>query len=187
MIKPTDSAQSGFDVLDVCHRQTVIALGRLAALMTRLANQGADDEARTLAREIVRHFSTTSRDHHLDEERHVFPTLLVTGDTETVQAVQRLQQDHSWLEEDWSELSPMLEAIAGGQSWVDLDVLREGVEVFTSLSHEHIALEESLIYPQARAQLGPAAQATMGREMLGRRRDAAAARRRLQSQRRPEA
>ena len=81
----------------------------------------------------------------------------------------------------------MLEAIAGGQSWVDLDVLREGVEVFTSLSHEHIALEESLIYPQARAQLGPAAQATMGREMLGRRRDAAAARRRLQSQRRPEA
>ena len=187
MIKTTDTAQSGFDVLDVCHRQTVSALGRLAALMTRLANQGADDEARTLAREIVRHFSTTSRDHHLDEERHVFPTLLVTGDAETVQAVQRLQQDHSWLEEDWSELSPMLEAIAGGQSWVDLDVLREGVEVLTALSHEHIALEESLIYPQARARLGPAAQATMGREMLERRRDAAAARRRLQSRRRPEA
>ena len=183
----TDPPPSGFDILDVCHRQTVIALGRLAALVTRLANQGADDEARTLAREIVRHFSTTSRDHHLDEERHVFPTLLVTGDAETVQAVQRLQQDHSWLEEDWAELAPMLEAIAGGQSWVDPDILREGGEVFTALSHEHIALEESLIYPQARAQLGPAARAAMGRDMLERRRDAAAARRRLQGPRPPEA
>lgn len=178
MSKLTDAPLSGFDVLDVCHRQTLIALGRLAALMTRLAGQGADDEARAMAREIVRHFSTTSRDHHLDEERHVFPTLLVTGDAETVQAVLRLQQDHAWLEEDWVELSPLLDAIAGGQSWVDIDILREGVEVFTALSHEHIALEESLIYPQARAQLGPAARATMGREMLKRRRDAAAARRR---------
>ena len=34
MSKPTDAPLSGFDVLDVCHRQTLIALGRLAALMT---------------------------------------------------------------------------------------------------------------------------------------------------------
>ena len=178
MSKPTDAPLSGFDVLDVCHRQTLIALGRLAALMTRLADRGADDEARVMARLIMQHFSTTSRNHHLDEERHVFPTLLVTGDAETVQAVERLQQDHAWLEEDWMELSPQIDAIAGGQGWVDMDILREGVDVFTALSHEHIALEESLIYPQARAQLGPAARATMGREMLERRRDAAVARRR---------
>ena len=76
-------------------------------------------------------------------------------------------------------LSPQIDALAGGQGWVDMGVLREGVDVFTALSHEHIALEESLIYPQARAQLGPAARAAMGREMLERRRDAAVARRRL--------
>ena len=160
---------NGFDVLDVCHRQTVIALGRLAALMTRLTKYGADDEARALAREIVLHFSTSVREHHLDEERHLFPTLLVTGDAETVQAVQRLQQDHAWLEEDWLTLSPSLDAVACGQNWYDLDTLREGVETFIALSHDHIALEESLIYPQARAQLGAAAQAAMGRDMRARR------------------
>ena len=178
MRKPTDAPLSGFDALDACHQQTLIALGRLSELMTRLADRGADDEARVTARLIMQHFSTTSRNHHLDEERHVFPTLLVTGDAETVQAVERLQQDHAWLEEDWMELSPQVDAIAGGQGWVDMDILREGVEVFTALSREHIALEESLIYPQARAQLDPAARATMSREMLARRRDAAIARRR---------
>ena len=40
--------------------------------------------------------------------------------------------------------------MAGGQGWVDLDILREGVEIFVALSQEHMALEESLIYPEAK-------------------------------------
>jgi hemerythrin-like domain-containing protein len=178
MSQPTDSPLNGFDALDVCHRQTIIALGRLAALMVRLVDKGADDEARALARQVVAHFSLAAREHHLDEELHVFPTLLATGDAETIQAVRRLQQDHAWLEEDWLELAPLLDAIAGGQSWVDTDILREGVDVFIALSHEHMALEESMIYPEARARLGDAARAVMAREMLERRRDAAATNRR---------
>ena len=182
---PIDSGlpmpRNGFEVLDVCHRKTVIALGRLAALISRLEKNGPDDEARTLANEVVQHFSTTARQHHEDEERHVFPKLATTGDAETVQAVLRLQQDHNWLEEDWMQLSPHLDAVASGQSWYDLDALREGAEVFTALSHDHIALEESLIYPQARARLGPGEWLEMSREMaqrrkhLARRRDASKA------------
>ena len=123
-----------------------------------------------MASEIVRFFSTTARQHHEDEERHVFPTLIASGDADVVDAVQRLQQDHRWLQEDWMELSPMLDAVAAGQSWYDLDALREGAEVFTALSHDHIALEESYIYPQARARLRPGERREMGREMAARRR-----------------
>jgi hemerythrin-like domain-containing protein len=160
----------GFEVLDVCHRHTVFTLGKLSALVSRLDHHGPDDEARALAAEIVRFFSTTSREHHEDEELHVFPKLLAGGDSDTVQAVQRLQQDHGWLEEDWLALSPQLDAIARGQTEYDLATLREGAEIFTALSHEHIALEESYIYPQVRDGQRPAERQEMGREMVARRR-----------------
>jgi hemerythrin-like domain-containing protein len=164
------TAGDGFDVLDVCHRQMIFTLGKLAALVSALQSRGPDAEVRALAAEIVRFFSTTSHDHHEDEERHVFPKLLATGEPELVQAVQRLQQDHGWLEEDWLELSPHLAAVAAGQSWYDLDLLREGADVFIALLHEHIALEESLVYPSARAQLRVSERGEMGREMSARRR-----------------
>ena len=160
----------GFDVLDACHRQTLFTLGKLAALVSRLKSQGPDAEARAIAAEIVQFFSTTARQHHEDEERHVFPKLVASGDAEIVQAVLRLQQDHGWLEQDWMELSPQVDAVADGQSWYDLDTLREGVEVFTALSHDHIWLEESCIYPQARSRLHASERREMGREMAARRR-----------------
>ena len=164
----------GFDVLDACHRQTVFTLGKLAALVTRLASAGPDAEARRLAAEIIRHFSITVRRHHEDEEQHVFPTLLASGDPEIVQAVLSLQQDHRWLHVDWAELSAPLEAVAAGRQASDLDALREGVEVFTALSHQHIALEESCVYPQARARLSAGVRRQMGRDLAARLRDSSA-------------
>ena len=164
------SVRDGFDVLDVCHRQTVFALGKLAALVSRLAAHGPDEQARELAAEILQHFSVTAREHHEDEERHVFPKLLTSDDPDIVQAVLRLQQDHGWLAEDWMALSPHLDAVACGHSGYDLDVLREGAAVFTALSHDHIALEESIAYPQARVRLHTGDRRAMALEMAARRR-----------------
>lgn len=170
MLQNVSPTASNFDVLDLCHRETIFALGKLAAVMTALQTRGADDEVRALAAEVVRHFSTMAREHHQDEERHIFPKMLESGKPELVRAVQRLRQDHGWLEEDWLELSAQLDAVASGQGWYDLDVLREGVSIFIALSHEHIALEESLIYPHARAHLHVSELGEMGREMSARRR-----------------
>lgn len=164
----------GFDVLDLCHRQTVLALGKLAALITRLSVHGPDDTARSLAAEILHHFATTARQHHEDEERHVFPRLVLSGDAELVQNVLRLRQDHDWLGEDWRELAPHIAAVANGHIGYDLALLRDGAATFTALSHDHMALEESCIFPQARAQLGERERRAMGREMAVRRRAARA-------------
>ena len=149
----TALAPDGFEVLDACHIQTVFILGKLTALVSRLAGVGADSEARAMAGEIAAFFSGTARQHHQDEELFVFPKLLASGKAEIVQAVLRLQQDHAWLEEDWLELAPQVDAVACGQAWYDIDTLREGVEIFTGLSRDHIALEESLIYPEARSRM----------------------------------
>ncbi len=97
-------AQSAFGVLDECHRQTLAALAKLETIVARLEAGATDSETRALAGDVVRHFSTTARQHHADEEQHVFPKLAVSGDPAIEQAVLRLLQDHNWLEEDWMTL-----------------------------------------------------------------------------------
>jgi hemerythrin-like domain-containing protein len=166
----TTTTRDGFELLDVCHRQTLFALGKLAALVARLDSHGPDAEARALAAEIVRHYTSVARGHHEDEERHVFPRLMESGDPDIVQAVLRLKQDHGWLEADWLELGPQLKAVAEGQSSADLDTLREAATVFIELSHDHMTLEESCIYPQARSRLNMIERREIGREMAARRR-----------------
>jgi len=167
---PSAGAPSAFEVLDACHRQTVVMLARLSDLASSLDHGGPDREARQAAEEIIQFFSQTARQHHEDEERHVFPRLLGSDDPETVQAVLRLQQDHHWMDVDWSELSPALAAIAAGQGGYDAAALREGVEIFTALTHDHIALEESCIYSQAGERFGGAELQQAAREMAKRRR-----------------
>lgn len=166
LLAPSD----GVALLDACHQQTLVTLGKLSVLMAHLDAHGSDADAQALARDIVAFFDRTGRQHHEEEERHVFPRLLASSDPEMVRAIQRLQQDHGWLEADWNEIGPQIDAVAGGQGWVDLDILREGVEIFVALSQEHMALEESLIYPSLRAQLATPERIDMGREMLARRR-----------------
>ena len=167
---PPAATLDGFSVLDECHRETLVALDQLEALVARLGAGGVDAEARALAVDVHHHFSTTARQHHEDEERHVFPKLAASLDEDMVQAVLRLQQDHRWLEEDWLEIAPHVDAVACGQTWYDVDVLREGVEIFVGLSRDHIALEESWLYPDLRARLRPGERREMGREMAARRR-----------------
>jgi len=158
-----------FAVLDECHRRTLDAIDKLEVVVARLEGNAPDVDTRALAAEIVRHFETTAREHHADEERHLFPALAASGDAALQQAVLRLQQDHHWLEEDWRALQPSLDAIACGQSWYDVETLREGSAIFAELSRDHIALEESCLYPAARARLPPDDRQAMEREMAARR------------------
>lgn len=167
---PATKTQDGFDVLDVCHRQIVFSLGRLASLVTHLETHGADHDASVLAREVVDFFSKTARQHHEDEEKHVFPKLLAASDEDLVHAVRRLQQDHGWLEADWGELEPKLDAIASGQSFYEIEALHASVDVFAALMHDHIALEESIVYPEARERASGRQRQEMWREMTARRR-----------------
>jgi len=163
------ATRSAFGVLDECHRRTLAALDKLEAIVEHI-DDDVDAQTRMLAAEVVRHFSTTVREHHEDEERHVFPKLLATAETE--QTILRLQQDHHWLEEDWRELEPHLDAIARGQNWYDVAFLRDGVTVFSALARDHIELEETCLYPEARARTGAVEAEAMGREMAARRRAA---------------
>jgi hemerythrin-like domain-containing protein len=159
-----------FDVLDAGHQQIVSALKQLADLVVHLQEHGVDGKAQEMARAIFQFFMNTAREHHVDEEKHVFPAMLSSGDDQLIQHTLRLQQDHGWIEEDWLELAPQIEAIAAGYTWYNIDLLLHAIPVFTGLYQDHIALEESLIYPEARARMAAWDLHGMGREMAERRR-----------------
>lgn len=158
-----------FEALDRTHADVVQALKRLERLVDSLDAQGPDAAVRSAARELCAFFDGTAREHHEDEERVVFPPLLAGGDPTLVQHVQRLQQDHGWLEEDWRELRTQLVTIAEGYSGHDGAMVRNMAEVFATLYIEHIALEESLIYPASRQRLATAEAAALRRSDDGRR------------------
>ena len=151
--RPPAPALPPLDALDRTHHSMVTVLADLQQFVDLLDSLGTEPAVRRSAKAICQFFNTHARQHHAAEEAQVFPPLVRKGDKALIQHVLRLQQDHGWLEEDWLALEPMLQAVAQGYSWYDIDTLRHGVAVFTALYHEHIALEESLIYPEARAQM----------------------------------
>lgn len=148
--RPPAPALPGMAALDQTHVRMLEVLAELDRLLSHLEADGVTPIARDSARSICAFFNENARQHHADEERLIFPGLLRSGDEQLAQHIERLKQDHGWLEEDWIELAPQLQAVAEGYSWYDLDEFRHSVSVFAALYLDHIALEESMIYPRAR-------------------------------------
>ena len=163
---------SGFAALDAGHRSILARVSELLELVVAIETGDITPAMRASAAAIAQCLGTEARRHHEDEERHVFPPLLAGGEAALVQTVLVLQHDHGWLELDWLELEPHVQAIATGYGTCDVDTLREGASILAALYEEHIALEEWVVYPEARRRMGPAALSSMAREMIGRRRSA---------------
>ena len=99
----------------------------------------------------------------------MFPGLLASRDEMVAQVARRLTQDHGWLEENWIELYPALRAVSEDSGAYDEAELLHAMEVFAALYAEHMQLEESVAYPQARRTVNPQDAARAGREMARRR------------------
>jgi hemerythrin-like domain-containing protein len=155
-----------FEALDECHRQIMSHLADLTYLARQIEAKGVDAAAQRQAGVIEAFFSGTSREHHVQEEKSVFPPLLAIGDPALTSAVNTLLQDHGWIEENWIELSPQLSAIASGNNWPDPAEFLHGVQVFVELCTDHIALEESVVYPESRAHWARAVAARALREKV---------------------
>ena len=158
-----------FEFLDSTHKDIQVQVRQLHNLVDAIESDGLNPANRALARRVVDYFSHEARQHHLDEEKHIFPPLLASQDPEIVQATEHLIQDHGWLEENWIQIAPSLEAASSGNLWFDPVELRHALEVFEALYLDHILLEESLAYPEAKKRLASIDTVGMGREMARRR------------------
>jgi hemerythrin-like domain-containing protein len=155
-----------FEFLDSTHKDIQLQIRQLHQLVDAIESEGLNTATRALARRVLDYFGTEARQHHLDEEKHIFPALLASQNPEVVQAAEHLIQDHGWLEENWIQISPSLEAATSGNLWFDPIELRHALEVFEALYLDHILLEESLAYPEAKKRLVGIDTVGMGRRAV---------------------
>ena len=159
-----------FEMLVACHGRVQRMLGLLERLAAHLAEQGHDEQTRQAALDVMRYFDLAGAAHHEDEERHLFPALRAQGDAATRSLVQRLQQDHLAMAQQWLAVRADLQGVAAGTLPMPpgAHTLKRWA-AFAGLYREHIAAEESQAYPAARPLLSELAQAAMGQEMARRR------------------
>jgi hemerythrin-like domain-containing protein len=151
---PLFSTFRSFEALDNCHQQIQQELNALTALAERLSGaKGIDASVQSQAQAIETFFSTVARGHHAAEEQEVFPYLLASDNPQTVAQVRSLIEDHFWIEKYWHDLSPWLTRISQGLPLADIAEFSKSVGLFLDLCNFHLEEEESMIYPEAKAQL----------------------------------
>lgn len=170
---PAAGFDEPFEMLLACHERVQRMLALLLRLAEHLATHGADEQARQAARDVMRYFDQAGPAHHEDEERHLFPLLLAQGEAGTTAVVQRLQQDHVAMGEQWRAVRADLVDIEAGQ-WRPGPLGRLAAalprwQAYAELYAAHIEAEEGRAYPAARPLLLPPALRAMGEEMAQRR------------------
>jgi len=112
---------------------------------------------------VIDFFSHTARQHFIDVDRQVCPLITGRGDASIEISVDRLRQDQGWLEENWREVLAQLQPVAEGFGGYDIDMLRHAADVYAALLIEHLALEQSHVFPAARASAHTQLQAIESR------------------------
>lgn len=156
MSKPTPTAidaDAPLTNFSQCHEgilKRLTALDELPALLVPAAR------ARQVAEQSVEFFREAIFEHHLEEERELFPAVLASAhpgeETERVQVmVRRLTNEHRLLESLWKRLESDLKKVAKGQS-TDMDVseLHRLVADYSA----HARFEEAEFLPLSETILG---------------------------------
>lgn len=136
-----------------CHEGILKRLNALDELPALLAPAA---RARQVAEQSVEFFREAIFEHHLEEERELFPAVLASAhpgeEAERVQSmVRRLTNEHRMLEGLWKRLESDLKKVAKGHS-TDLDVA-ELQRLVTDYS-AHARYEETEFLPLSETILG---------------------------------
>lgn len=125
-------------------------LGELPALLEPAAR------ARDIAGKALEFFREAIFEHHLDEERELFPAVLASArpgeERDKVQALsRRLTDEHRELEATWKRLEPGLKRVAKGQA---ADVNVDDIQRLVTQYRAHARFEETDFLPLSQAILG---------------------------------
>ncbi len=129
-----------------CHSGILKRLNALDELPALLAPAA---KARQIAEQSLEFFREAIFEHHLEEERELFPAVLASAtpgeELDRVKAMtKRLTQEHRMVEALWKGLESGLKRVAKGQS-TDLDVSE--VQRLVSEYTAHAAYEEAEFLP----------------------------------------
>ena len=166
---PAAGLDEPFAMLHACHERIERTLGLLGRLVAHIATNGVDEQARQAALDVQRYFDVAAPQHHLDEERHVLPALLASGDPSLAALAHRLEADHRAMEAAWAVARGVLQQVADGALARLEPAQQEALHSFTQLYAAHLVAEEGTAFPSAEARLDAAAVQAMSADMRARR------------------
>jgi len=151
--KPTEHIDEPIQDFSQCHvgiLNKLQMLGELPALLEPAAR------AREIAGQALEFFRDAISEHHLDEERELFPAVLASADKGDEQdlvqlMVQRLTHEHRVLEAQWKRLEPGLRKVAKGQL---NDVSVALIQQLVTQYRAHAEFEEREFLPLSQTILG---------------------------------
>ncbi|MDR2154022.1 MAG: hemerythrin domain-containing protein [Burkholderiaceae bacterium] len=167
---PAAGFDQPFEMLEACHERVQRSLDLLLRVRQHVARQGHDADSRRAVADVLRYFDLAAPLHHQDEELHLFPLLRAHPEPPVRAAVVQLEKEHRRMDATWARLRALLlrwrDDAGPPVASADEDAL---IDAFIALYQDHVPLEETLVYPAARAALDTPALMNMGREMAARR------------------
>ena len=147
----TDNAP--IDDFSQCHAGIFKKLDMLAELPALLEPVR---RAREIAEKSLEFFREAIFEHHLDEERELFPAVLAHAEKGDEAArvkamVDQLTSEHRELEAIWKRLESVLKSVMKGQ---DADLHGATIEQLVSRYRAHASFEETQFLPLAQTVLG---------------------------------
>lgn len=155
MTEPTSQPQGDEPLNQFAHCHSGI-LSRLSMLDELPGLLGPAARARMIAEQALSFFREAIFEHHLEEERELFPAVLASAhpgeEQERVQSIaERLTREHRVLEGLWKSLEKDLKRVAKGQ---DADLDTADVHRLVREYSAHARFEESDFLPLAHTILG---------------------------------
>ncbi len=173
MASPAAGFDQPFEMLGACHERVRRTLALMQRLVAHVQAHGVDANARSAAGDVWRYFEVAGPAHHEDEERHVIPLLLASGDATLMAAARQMRAYHERMDAVWATLSMRLRLLRDGADGAmpgdALARLAEEVRQFVAIHDTHVPLEDAVAFPAARSRTNAAGQAAMGAEMAARR------------------
>ena len=159
----------GFDdplgVLRACHDRMLAYCDMLEKLVSHIAEQGLDSEAKGAIRKIAHYFNTSADQHHQDEEENLFP-ILNGQSLKLADLVFRLRKEHEELNRLWDRLAADLNKPS---TLADNPDFAMHVSEFCQHYRDHIELENSELLFMAQHILSSRQLEEMGADMAKRR------------------
>jgi len=166
---------AGFDdpigMLTDCHRRIEQFLGILCMVAERAAGRGLTGEEKAAVRSALQYFRIGGVRHTADEEQSLFPRLRAEVGDASMAKLDALEADHETANDLHESVEQMYREwmTDGALSGERGEELRAATDRLKALYHAHIAVEESVVFPEAAKVLDSATIASMGREFRGRR------------------
>lgn len=161
-------------MLGDCHRRIERFLGVLVSIAAEQKGGPLNEGQRTALVTSLRYFREAAPKHTADEEESLFPRLRQAGDTAALAVLARvdsLEQDHERAAKIHDEVDGLYRRwlSTGALSAAESSRLAAEMDQLSSLYRNHIAIEDTEVFPVAATVLSKAERVRVGAEMAARR------------------